>query len=49
MNIMCNDNRFELIEKYKNQLIESTNIETSPEGRYSISVLANGLARNFRK
>ena len=25
---MCNDNRFELIEKYKQKLIEATNIET---------------------
>ena len=28
---MCTDNRFELIEKFKKELIESTNIETSPE------------------
>lgn len=26
---MCNDNRFELIKKYKDKLIEATNIETS--------------------
>jgi len=25
----CTDNRFELIEKYKNELIENTNINTS--------------------
>ena len=25
---MCNDNRFELIKKYKDKLIEATNIET---------------------
>lgn len=31
MDVMCNDNRFELIEKYKKELIESTNIESSPE------------------
>ena len=29
MNEVCSDNRFELIEKYKTKLIESTNIETS--------------------
>lgn len=28
---ICNDNRFELIEKYKQQLIECTNIETAPD------------------
>lgn len=28
---MCDDDRFELIEKYKKELIESTNIETRPE------------------
>jgi len=27
MNVMCGDNRFELIEKYKKKLIEYTNIE----------------------
>ena len=31
MNEQCGDNRFELIKKYKNKLIESTNIETSLE------------------
>lgn len=30
-NDCCGDNRFELIKKYKDKLIESTNIETSPE------------------
>lgn len=29
MKEMCDDNRFELIEKYKKKLIEGTNIETS--------------------
>lgn len=29
--IMCGDNRFELIAKYKQQLIEATNIESSPD------------------
>lgn len=28
---VCNDNRFELIEKAKQRLIKATNIETSPE------------------
>lgn len=28
---VCNDNRFELIEKYKNELLESTNIADSKE------------------
>ena len=28
---ICTDNRFELIERFKKKLIESTNIETSPE------------------
>lgn len=27
----CNDNRYELIEKYKNKLIESTNIDSSED------------------
>ena len=31
MKEMCNDNRFELIEKYKQKLIEATNIETSKD------------------
>lgn len=28
---MCGDNRFELITKYKQKLIDATNIETSPD------------------
>lgn len=31
MNIQCNDNRKEMIEKYKNKLIEWTNIEHSKD------------------
>lgn len=31
MNVMCGDNRFEIIEKAKKDLIESTNIEMSPD------------------
>lgn len=42
MDEMCTDNRFELIEKYKKELIESTNIETSPE---EMNVLDNILFR----
>ena len=30
-NTICEDNRFELIAKYKQQLIEATNIDSSPE------------------
>ena len=29
--MVCGDNRFKLIEKYKNKLIESTNIETAKD------------------
>ena len=39
---LCTDNRFELIEKFKKKLIESTNIETSPE---EMNVLDNILFR----
>lgn len=39
---MCTDNRFELIEQFKKELIESTNIETSPE---EMNVLDNILFR----
>ena len=38
----CNDNRFELIEKYKRKLIEHTNIETNKE---EMSVIDNILFR----
>lgn len=31
MTEICNDNRFELIEKYKKELLESTNIADSKE------------------
>jgi len=30
MSEICDDNRFELIEKYKNKLLEATNIDSSP-------------------
>lgn len=39
---ICTDNRFELIEKYKKELIESTNIETSQD---EMTVLDNLLFR----
>ena len=42
MDDICTDNRFELIEKFKKELIESTNIETSPE---EMNVLDNILFR----
>ena len=35
-NVLCTDNRFELIEKYKSKLIESTNIETDAEDMAAI-------------
>lgn len=28
---ICTDNRFELIDKYRQRLIDATNIETSPD------------------
>lgn len=31
MSELCTDNRFELIEKYKQKLIEGTNIEMAPD------------------
>lgn len=31
MNDMCGDNRFEIIAKAKKDILESTNINTSPE------------------
>ena len=39
---ICTDNRFELIEKYKKNLIESTNIESAPD---EMAVLDNLLFR----
>ncbi len=35
-NVLCTDNRFELIEKYKAKLIEATNIETDAEDMAAI-------------
>lgn len=39
---ICTDNRFELIEKYKQKLIQATNIEDSPD---EMKVLDNILFR----
>lgn len=39
---VCNDNRFELIEKYKQILMDCTNIETSPD---EMKVIDNILFR----
>ena len=42
---MCGDNRFEVIKKAKEDLIESTNIETSPE---EMAVIDNILYRAWQ-
>jgi len=42
MNVICGDNRFELIKKYKLKLIEATNINTSED---ELKVLDNILFR----
>ena len=39
---ICTDNRFELIKKYKQKLIECTNVESTPE---EMAVLDNILFR----
>ena len=39
---ICNDNRFELINKYKQKLIDGTNIETAPD---EMAVINNILFR----
>lgn len=39
---LCTDNRFELIEKYKQKLIKETNIESAPD---EMKVLDNILFR----
>lgn len=41
-NETCTDNRFEVIEYFKEKLIQSTNIETSPD---EMAVLNNLLFR----
>lgn len=41
----CDDNRFELIDKYKKQLIESTNVEDSPD---EMSVIDTILFRFYQ-
>ena len=42
MNDVCNDNRFEMIDRAKKDLLENTNIETSPD---EMKVLDNILFR----
>ena len=42
MDIMCTDNRFEIIGKAKKHLLEATNIDTSPD---EMKVLDNFLFR----
>lgn len=42
MSVICTDNRFELVAKYKAKLIESTNIETSAD---EMAVIDNILFR----
>ena len=42
MNEVCNDNRFEIIEKAKKHILESTNIDSSPD---EMKVLDNFLFR----
>ena len=42
MNEICTDNRFELIQKYKEKLIQGTNIETAKE---EMNVIDNILFR----
>lgn len=44
-NTECGDNRFEIIQHAKNKLIESTNIESSPE---EMKVLDNILFRMWQ-
>lgn len=39
---VCTDNRFELIERYKKQLVENTNISSSPK---EMEVIDNILFR----
>ena len=45
MSEVCSDNRFELIGKFKGELIDATNIETSPE---EMAVLDNILFRMWQ-
>ena len=39
---ICTDNRFEIIAEYKKKLVESTNIESSPD---EMAVIDNVLFR----
>ena len=45
MNCTCGDNRFEIIQKAKDHLVASTNIESSPE---EMAVLDNILFRAWQ-
>ena len=45
MGSVCNDDRLELIKKYKDKLIESTNIESSKD---EMAVLDNILFRMWQ-
>lgn len=45
MSDMCNDNRFELVAKYKAKLIEATNIDTSAD---EMAVIDNILFRMWQ-
>ena len=45
MNYTCGDNRFEIIQKAKDHLVASTNIESSPE---EMAVLDNILFRAWQ-
>ena len=45
MEIMCGDNRFEIIAKAKAHLLEATNIDTSPD---EMKVLDNFLFRGWQ-
>lgn len=45
MRDICTDNRFEVIERYKQKLIEDTNIEQSPK---EMEVIDNILFRFWR-
>lgn len=46
MNYVCGDNRFEIIERYKKELISATNIECSPD---EMAVIDNILFRFWQK
>ena len=45
MNVICGDNRFEIIDKAKKDLLESTNIESSDD---EMKVIDNFLFRGWQ-